>query len=288
VDQVPTDPYVTAAEFAAHPTYLDLDDLRSGISDPAAQTAELTNLLLMASAWADGECNQPLGAHQVVAQTPGRTDRDGILRVHAFYGPVLSVSSLAYGRTPFSLMSTAAPQWAPEGETQNLLFPIGPGPWWPGARLSTSVTYVAGWVSTTLAAAASAGATSLTVTDPTGILPGATYRLWEPGAEESVTVSSAFVPPAVSAPAAPVPVPLAAPTVHDHTAGSGWSGLPSEIRLAVILYAVSQLMRPDTSSEDSYPDTSLSSGTREKDPRKDGSGLVAEAQRLLNPYTRVR
>lgn len=284
---MPTAPYVTAAEFTAHPTYLDLDDLRSGITDPAAQTAELTNLLLMASGWADRECNQPLGAHQVTATTRGRIDRDGILRVHAFHNPVLSVSSVAYGPTPFAMTTYPGPQWALEGETNNLLFNTGrtvaPGQW-----QSVEVTYLAGWVSTTLAAGAVAGATSLTVADPTGILPGASYRLWEPGTEETVTVASSFTPPPVTVPPTVTTVPLAAPTVYDHTTGAGWSGMHGDLRLAVILYAVSQLLRPDTSKEDSYPDTSLSSGTRQTDPRQDGSGLVAEAQRLLNPFGRVR
>lgn len=284
---MPTYPYVTAAEFAAHPTYLDLDDLRSGITDEAAQTAELTNLLLMASAWADGECNQPLGAHQVVAETRGRVDRSGVLRLHASRGPVLSVTGLSYGPDPFSLSAVASPQWKPEGETQNILFSIGSGTVLPGAWLSAQMTYIAGRVSTLLAASATAGATSLAVADPTGILPGARYRLWEPGAEETVTVSGSFVPPVVTAPPVQTSVPLAAPTLFDHSTGAGWSGMPGDMRLAVILYAVSQLLRPDTSREDSYPDTSLSSGTRQRDPRQDGSGMVAEAQRLLNQFTRV-
>jgi hypothetical protein len=64
--------------------------------------------------------------------------------------------------------------------------------------------------------------------------------------------------------------------------------MPSDMRLAVTNYAVSALMRPDTSHEDSYPDTPLSSGTRQSDPRQDGSGLVKEAERILSRYQRVR
>ena len=73
-----------------------------------------------------------------------------------------------------------------------------------------------------------------------------------------------------------------------HTAGSDLSGMPADMRLAVINYAVAQLLRPDTSSEDAYPDTRLSSGTRQADPRQDGSGLVVEAVRILTRYARVR
>jgi hypothetical protein len=150
------------------------------------------------------------------------------------------------------------------------------------------LTYTAGWVATQLTASALAGATTLTVADPTGILPGQSYRIWEPGFEEDVTVATSWVPPAASAPIAPTSVTLASPTTFAHAAGHDVSGMPSDMRLAVTNYAVSALMRPDTSHEDSYPDTPLSSGTRQKDPRQDGSGLVKEAERILSRYQRVR
>jgi hypothetical protein len=276
-------PYVTAAEFAAHPTYLDLQTLRSGVMDPDAQTAELTNILLMSSGWADNECNQPLGAHRVDLGTQGRIDRDGNLFVYPSDRPVLSVAAVSYGSTLSRMAYIAAPA-ARVDKNQTIIIPVG------GAvtrgRVWVDITYTAGWVSTLLTVDAVAGASSLTVADPTGILPGASYRLWEPGSEETVTVSPTWTPPAVTTPQAPVAVPLAAPTVHGHTVGAGWSGMPADMRLAVINYSISQLMRPDTAAEDSYPDTSLSAGTRQKDSRQDGSGLVAEAERILSSYAR--
>jgi hypothetical protein len=276
-------PYVTAAEFAAHPTYLDLQTLRSGIMDPAAQTAELTNVLLMSSAWADNVCNQPLGAHRVDLGTQGRIDGDGNLIVFPSDRPVLSVAAASYGST-LSRMAYVATPAARVDKNQTIIIPVG-GVVNRG-RVWVDITYTAGWVSTLLAADATAGATSLTVADPTGILPGAAYRLWEPGSEETVTVSPTWTPPAVTTTPTPVAVPLAAPTVHAHTGGAGWSGMPADMRLAVVNYTVAQLMRPDTAAEDSYPDTSLSAGTRENDSRKDGSGLVREAERILSSYAR--
>jgi hypothetical protein len=276
-------PYVTAAEFTAHPTYLDLEDLRVGVPDPDAQTAELTNVLLMASGWADNICNQPLGAHRVDLSTQGRIDQDGNLIVYPSDRPVLSVAAVSYGST-FSRMSYLAAPAARVDKNQTVFIPVGRIA--TRGRVWVDITYTAGWVSTLLAAGAGAGATTLTVTDPTGLLPGASYRLWEPGVEETVTVSPTWTPPAVTTPATPVAVPLAAPTVHAHTAGAGWSGMPADMRLAVVNYTISQLMRPDNAAEDSYPDTSLSAGTRKDDSRKDGSGLVAEAERILGSYAR--
>jgi hypothetical protein len=279
-----TAPYVTAAEFAAHPTYLDLDDLRSGISDPAEQVAELTNILLMASAWADRMCDQQLGAHLVSLRKRYRVNSEGNLQLTPTDSPVLAITSLSYGSSPARLgpASNLSAAWT-ENEYLTLL-PVG------GAARTVYVdwSYLAGWVPTILAADAVLGATSLTVRDPTGILPGAAYRLWEPGAEEAVTVDASYVPPAVIVPPAVTSIPLAAPTAAAHTSGTGWSGMPADMRLSIINYAVSQLMRPDTAVEDSYPDTQLSSGTRQHDPRRDGSGLVLEAERILTRYARVR
>lgn len=271
-------PYVTAAEFEAHPTYLDLDDLRSGIADAGAQTAELTNILLMASSWADGQCNQSLAAHRVVRRTRGRIGRDGILTVFPGDRPVLAVESIAYGTTVNRMNTLPAPNaWV--GDDQSIQVPAGRIA--PRGQVHVEITYIAGWVSTVLADAAWEDASTLAVDDATGILPGASYRLWSPGAEETVTVSPAWTP----APGSAV-IPLDAPTRHSHSAGDGLSGMPAAMRLAVINYTVSQLMRPDTSAEDSYPDTTMSPATRKRDSRKDGSGLVTEGERLLAPFVR--
>ncbi|MFI1165651.1 hypothetical protein ACH4UM_19050 [Streptomyces sp. NPDC020801] len=294
---MPSIPYVSAAAFKAHPTYLDLDDLRSGSTSDADQTAELVNLLLMASDWADNRAGQNLGAHTVVQNTRARFDRCGNLRLHPNNTPVLAVSSIAYGWSPASLTTVTSPStWVEDGRV--VIAALAGGGAWSGSlqfgspasggEVFVQLTYQAGWVATQLTAGATAGAPTLTVADPAGILPGQTYRIWEPGYEEDVTVSPSWVPPAVAVPTVPVSVTLAAPTAFAHASGHDFSGMPSDMRLAVTNYAVSALMRPDTAREDSYPDTSLSSGTRQTDPRQDGSGLVAEAERILSRYQRVR
>lgn len=292
-----TVPYVSAAAFTAHPTYLDLDDLRAGDNSSLDQTSELTNVLLMSSQWADNYSEQTqLGAHQVTQNGRLRVDRDGNFKPHPHTSPVLSVTSFSYGRTPASLtpLSPLTP-WI-EDEGRLVTIPAcGTGSSWsgtfgpvrPGAYLYTQWLYVAGWVATTLAATAIAGATSLEVADPAGILPGAVYRIWEPGYEESVTVSAAYVSPALTVPPTPTSIPLAAATINPHQAGHDFSGMTSDLRLAIINYGISQLMRPDTAAEDSYPDTRNASGTRQQDSRQDGSGLVAEAERIIDKYRRI-
>jgi len=295
---VPSIPYVSAAAFKAHPTYLDVDDLRSGSYLDADQTAELVNILLMASDWADNRCGQNLGAHVVVQNCRARFDRYGNLRIHADNSPVLSVLSVGYGWSPTALTTVSVTSaWVEDG--QQIVIPLGGGggAWsgslqfgspTPGGEAFVQLTYIAGWVASQLSAAATAGAITLMVADPTGIVPGGSYRIWEPGAEEDVTVSASWVPPAPAVPTMATAVSLAVPTVYAHEPAHDFSGMPSDVRLAVTNYAVSTLMRPDTAREDSYPDTQLSSGTRQNDPRQDGSGLVAEAERILSRYQRIR
>jgi len=290
-------PFVSADAFKAHPTYLDLDDLRNGSPSDADQIAELVNLLLMASDWASNRCSQQLDAHVVTQRQRARFDRDGNLKIHPNHWPVLSVVSVGYGWTPTALtVLDDATAWVEDDS--EIVFAFGTTGGWsgslqfggptPGGDVFTQVTYVAGRVATQLSAPSTPGATTLTVANPVGVMPGSSYRIWEPGSEETVTVSPTWVPPAATSPPVPTSVSLATPTVFAHTAGHDFSGMPADMRLAVTNYAVASLMRPDTAAEDSYPDTQLGSGTRQRDPRKDGSGLVKEAERILARYARVR
>jgi hypothetical protein len=290
-------PYVSAASFEAHPTYLDLDDLRYGDPSAADQTAQLVDLLLMSSSWADGYCEQPLLAHQVVQKRRERMRQDSTVCIHPDNTPVLSVTSFAYGYTPTAMTTLTNPSvWIEDG--RNLVVTVGAaGPWTgslqfgtpsAGGLLYTQTTYVAGFVATVLNAPASVGATSLTVLDPTCIEPGAPYRIWEPGSEETVTVSSSFTPPAVTVPPIPTVIPLASPTQYAHTAGSDFTNMEPDVRLAIVNYTIAQLLRPDTAAEDAYPDSRMASGTRQNDSRKDGSGLIDEAERLLDRFRRIR
>lgn len=296
---MPTTPYVSTAAFRAHPTYLDTDGLATDNPHPEDQNAELNNLLLQASAWADNECDQPLGAHLYTQSTRVRTDRAGMLRIHADHGPVRAVSALSYGWSPTSLTAVDSPSaWVEDGSnlvitlggastawTGSLQIGFGAG---PGSETFVRVSMVSGFVATQTSTAVTAGATSITVADPTGIEPGGSYRIWEPGREETITASPLWRPPAASTIPAPAAVLLAAPTVFDHEIGHDVSGLPGDVRLAVVLYTISLLMRPDSSAEDEFPDTSMNSSTRGKDSRSTGQGLVTEARRILSSYQRVR
>lgn len=292
---MPATPYVSAAAFRAHPTYLDTDGLRVGDPNPADQTAQLAVTLLEASGWADNQCNQPLGAHAWTQRCRSRIDRAGNLKFHPDHGPLIALSSVGYGMSPTALTTfSGASAWVEDGT--NVVLPLGGNTTWSGSlqfglpmsgEVFVQATYTAGYVATVIGAASTAGATSLTVADPTGVIPGGQYRIWEPAVEETVTVSPTWTPPTATVPPTATTVALAAPTLSAHTAGGDFSGMPAEVRTAVIQYATALLMRPDSTAEDEFPNTSLGSDTRRNDPRN-GSGLIADAVRTLSSYGRVR
>lgn len=292
---MPTTPYVSPAAFRAHPTYLDTDGLRVGDPNPADQTAQLAVTLLEASGWADNQANQPLGAHIWTQRCRSRIDRAGNLKFHSDHGPVISVSSVGYGTTPTALTTMSGSGAWIEADT-NVVLPLNGNRGWSGSlqfgvavsgEVFMQAVCVAGFVATVLGSAANIGATTLTVADPTGILPGGSYRIWEPGVEETVTVSPTWTPPAATVPPAAASVTLAVPTLFAHATGHDFSSLPAEARDAIVQYATAKLMHPDSTAEDQFPNTHLGSDTRRNDPRN-GSGLIAEAARILSSYGRVR
>jgi len=286
-----TTPYLTVATFKAYPTYLDLQNLVSGDAVLAHQDDELNNILLRASAWALGVCNQPLHAHSNTQNVRLRPDRQGRLKWHPADNPVKKITGLSYGYQPGALQAVTdlTSQWIEDDSQVIIQFgPLSPqfgaiqfGPPPGSVEVYTTWTYLAGYVVTTLTATTIVGATSLQVADPTGILPGDVLRIWEPGFDEAVTVADTYV-------AGSTTVPLAAGTANPHIVGAGISQLPADAQQAVVNYAVALLLRPDTSKDDAFPDAPVPVSTRTDDSRKDGSGLVAEAIRLLRPYGRVR
>lgn len=295
-----TQPYVTPASFKAYPSFIPLTNLRPGDVVAADQDAQLNNMLLTASQWADDQSRMgtpggTISAHLQVDNVRLRLSRSGRISYHADHSPVTALVGLAMGASPDSLapLTDLSNLWIEDG-VQIVGYPAGAaapalnalqfGAPVTSAEIFTRWTYVAGFVATQLATPVLAGDASFTVMDPTGIVAGTVLRMWDPGVEEAVTVAPAYVPGSTT-----VPIVGTFAKAHNPTAAAiSVSNLPTTVRQAVIFYTMALLMRPDEGVGDAFPDSRVSPSIRANDSRTDGSGLVTEAVRLLQDYNRVR
>lgn len=295
-----TVPYVSVPEFKVEPTFLQLDNLVSGSVSASANDAELNNKLIQASQWASDTANMPLHGHYVSEPKNLYVTKDGTLSWHPSHNPVQLITALSWAvvlgaPSTFTAITDLTGQWitgqaqvevpfAPMSSGWNAI-QLGPP---ASSRIRTIWQYLAGFANTTLASVANINDTTITVVDPTGFIggttglfPGTRFRIWTPGAEEACTVASTYV---VGSPT----VPLVSALSKAHAVGDNASALPSTLKLAVTNYACALLSHPDTAAEDQFPDSRSQLTTRADDARKAGTGLVAEAYRLLRSYMRVR
>lgn len=290
VEGLLAEPYVTVPEFRAAPTWLDTDDLIPGGTDDR-QDDELYNVLLRASAWADNRTLQRLGAHTATEQLRVRPDRSGRLSIHPSNIPARLVTAISYGTDPANLatISDLSGVWIEDGRQILLTVPgrsnwtgfLEFGPPSSGDEVYVRISYTCAYASTTLTAPASAGASTVAVSAPAGIMPGDVLRIWDPGNEEAVTVAAGFVPGMAT-------VPLAAPLASSHAIGAGLSGLPAELHQSIICYAVALLLREDVSSDEPFAGAEFGPAARRSGTGGRSGGLVDEAERMLAPYRRVR
>ena len=291
-------PYVTNGMFQGFPQWLDLDDLIPG-GAAALQADSLADVLLQASDWAVGVCEEmPLHAHWVQGENQRtRAGGSGRLYVKPRDIPVRAITSLSFGWDPSAMTSLTLPSatmWIEDGREVSFVpygglsftgpaIQFGPAPS-PGMLTYVNWSYVAGYPSTTLASAVGGGASSVTVADPAGILPGDTLRIYDPGVSEALTVAASYVPQVPTIPATPTAIPLAANTVNAHASGTGITGMPRKVLQAVIAYAVALLMREDVSSEE--PASGFGPAARSTAGARGGAGagLVNDAYEWLAPY----
>src|SRR5262249_9224408 len=154
------------------------------------------------------------------------TDRRGRLFLYPDHSPVRTVLSYSCGSVLGQSTSVANPVCQIEDGRQIIVELAGAATSWTGSlqfgappssvELYTSCTYVAGWSNATLKTAASAAATSITVSNPTGTFAGDTLRIWDPGKEESVVVASTWAGQSTS-PYTSAAIPLVSGLQYAHT-----------------------------------------------------------------------
>ena len=283
-------PYLSLNEFKSAPTALDYGNIVAG-GNQSAQDAELSNAITRASSWVDQYCNQVIGATTDTEQQRVRIRPDGTIRLHPKYFPVVALTSFSYGWNPNELTTATdcSMAWL---EEQEIIFPYAnlstsyssQGPLsfgTPGSsRAETFVrySYINGYANTALASNAAAGATSITVTNGEGIVPGQGLKIFDGASTENIVVASTYTFGSTT-------VPLVSGLLYAHTAPASVSALPAAVKEATILVTSAYLkIRGDASM--------VMGVTNRPGQQIDGSQKVgsdiAHAQELLKPFRRIR
>jgi hypothetical protein len=280
-------PYLTITEYKNAPTSIDYNNLVVG-GNQNAQDAELEQVILRASSYLNEYLNQDLHANPYTETQRTRLSSQGFIALHPNQNPILSLSSFQYGTSPGNMQTLTDPStsWF---EDQQVIIPLselsttyssqGPlafGPnIGPRTQIFTKYTYIAGYVNSL--ASGTAGQTTLTVPNPSGILPGETYRLYDGAKSETVDVSSSYVYGSTT-------VTLETALVYDHTSCS-ISNLPTAIKEATILVTTAFLKtRGDSSltmNITTQPSPNLGNNQRY-------SGEIALALDMVSKYRRIR
>ena len=236
-------PYLTPAEYIASPTGVDVSQLVPGGTNQQNADA-LAQTIARASSGIDSFCRKVLAATLDTQVGTYRVNRDGYILIKLDNTPIVQVNDVAVGIMPGQLSSLTDLSGVWVGRKvisvpiANLNFP----PFGFGASKLYAVTkYVNGWTNCLLAPpnAATAGAATITVDNPLGIIPGLPVTIYDPGFTENVTVLS------VSGNT----VTLTAPLAFAHAVGVSVSALPPYVKEAAVLWT-SGLIK--TRGDDSY------------------------------------
>lgn len=231
-------PYITTAEYRQAPTSVDVDDFVGGGS-MALNNVELLNVIARASSWMDAHCGQVLAATQDTEAFRARVSRDGFLKVHPRYHPVIGVVAASYGSNP-TLMNTLDPTtaWI---EEMAVVFPLSgisasflgqiqfSRVYSPLAEQFVQMTYVNGYANSLTTVTTDAGATSLAVSELCGFQPGTHFTVFDGVETEMLEVAGSFVPTVGTG-----VLPLTNPTMYAHNVGMSASAFPPAIKQAAI------------------------------------------------------
>jgi hypothetical protein len=288
VSQLFSTPYLTVAEFKQAPTAVDVDDL-VGNGSAAVNDQELANVIARASSWIDSYCGQVLGATTDTETFRARISRDGFLRLHPRYWPILEVVACSYGSNP-TLMNTLDPTtaWI---EQQAVVFPLTgiassflgsiqfSRVYSPTAEQFVSMTYVNGYANTTISSNVSQGATSLVVKDATGFIPGQQFMIYDADKTELCKVASTFVPVQGAG-----TVTLASGLAYAHSSTVNVSALPPAIKQAAIF--MTSVILKARGNATLVMGTMTPSQFQELNPS--AMNDYESAISLLEPYRRIR
>jgi hypothetical protein len=281
--------YITVQEYKNAPTSIDYDNLVVG-GNATAQDAELKNVILRASSYMDEYLNQNVVANRATETQRVRLNNMGYIALHPNQSPIISLESFYYGGSPTNLVAVPDPSqcWF---EEQQILIPLsqmattyssaGPLAFGPGIggsnQIFTKYTYVAGFANTTVVSG-TAGASTIVVADPVGIIPGEMLRISDGASSETVYVSSTYTYGSAT-------ITLVSPLLYTHAAGAAIGNLPNAIKQACILITTAFIkIRGDNSltmNITTQPQGSIPGSARY-------GGEIAMALQMVDKYRRIR
>ena len=280
-------PYLTNEEYKQAPTAVDVDDLVGGGTE-AVNSQELANVIARASSMIDAHCGQVLAATTDTDSFRARISRDGFLRIHPRYWPIVSVQSGSYGSFPNQM--TALDPTTAWIEQMAIVFPLqgfgtsflGPiqfgGIYQPNMEQFVTLTYTNGYANTVLDDDVSAADVVLPVADLTGFIPNQKFMIYDGSGTEILTVSSTWVPTVGSGSLA-----LATAVKFGHSSGVSVSALPPAVKQAAIFVTNSLLKARGNSAivMSSLTPSSIQQGS------VSGDSDLSDAYEILKPYRRI-
>jgi hypothetical protein len=281
--------YLTVQEYKNAPTSIDYDNLVVG-GNATAQDAELKNVILRASSYMDEYLNQNVVANRATETQRVRLNNMGYIALHPNQSPIISLESFYYGGSPTNLVAVPDPSqcWF---EEQQILIPLsqmattyssaGPLAFGPGIggsqQIFTKYTYVAGFANTTVVAG-TAGASTIVVANPIGIIPGEMLRISDGASSETVYVSSSYTYGSAT-------LTLASPLLFTHAEGAAIGNMPNAIKQACILITTAFIkIRGDNSltmNITTQPQGSIPGSARY-------GGEISMALSMVDKYRRIR
>lgn len=267
-----TEPYVTKAEFNAYPTGINASQLVPG-GNAQLNSDTLDQILLNASGMADGICQQTL-ACTLEVQTGLYRVQKGRLLIPSSQVPLVQVNAVSAGSS-----SNQQPLQSFDGATfpSPNIFSVPYAGWTDGGEVAATMTYIAGYPNTLLAAAAAQGASTILVNDTLGMQVGLQLRIADPGKTENITITA--IDPLTGT------LTLAKPLAAAHDLGTSCSALPAAIKQAVILLACVLIKIRATQA---IVLQSIAGNLNQRDIADPTAGQAyKQAELLLNPFVRV-
>jgi hypothetical protein len=245
------EPYISLNElkYSATASALDFTNLVAN-GDTAANDRALYELIVRASSKIDAFCMGKLGTLNATENTEGgryRMDRKGRFLIHPDFTPVIEVSAFAWGpligqtnsvpisstncfieRDTIIMQAYGAAQTNQVAGMQAFSW-VMQMPY--DDEFYVQYTYVNGYPNTFTTASAAAGASSIVVTDSTGLYPSMQIQIWDGMNDEYIQIAATYDGESLT-------IPLVNPLTYAHGIGTNVSAIPAAVKQACIHFVV--------------------------------------------------